>query len=91
MARSTVTAKLYGNDRPQWKVGFRCDCKTTKQYVPVVVGDQTIQQVAKAAHDLVAAGHDSCNGITAIAPPLSKREAQLEAEVSSAAKRQRML
>ena len=46
VARSTVTAKLYGNDRPQWKVGFHCDCKTAKQYVPVVVGNQTIQQVA---------------------------------------------
>ena len=40
VTRSTVTAKLYGsNDRPQWKVGVRCDCKTAKQYVPVVVGD----------------------------------------------------
>jgi hypothetical protein len=90
VARSTVTAKLYGNDRPQWKVGFRCDCKTTKQYVPVVVGDQTIQQVAKAAHDQIEAKHGACNGQTTAPAPL-KREAQLEAELACAVKRQKTL
>jgi hypothetical protein len=89
VARSTVTANLYGNDRTQWKVGFRCDCKTAKQYVPLVVGDQTIQQVAKAAHDLVAAGHDKCNGATTATAPPTKREAHLDAELTAANKRQK--
>jgi hypothetical protein len=94
--RSTVAAKLYPvNGRPQWKVGFRCDCRTAKWSVFVKTVDKTIQQVAQSARARslqIAAGHDKCNGMTAsAAAPLSKREALLQAEVISGAKRQKTL
>ena len=88
-----MAAKLYPvNGRPQWKVGFRCDSRTVKWSVFVKTVDKTIQQVAQSAHDQIAAGHDKCNGMTAsAAAPLSKREALLQAEVISGAKRQKTL
>ena len=81
----------YESDRPQWKVGFRCDCRKAKWYVPVKVGEKTISQVAKSVHDLIAAAHDAHNGLTTADAPPTKREALLEAEVISGAKRQKVL
>ena len=88
--RACVTAVLYESERPQWKVGFRCDCRKAKWYVPVKVGEKTISQVAKSAHDLIAAAHDDHNGLTTAAALPTKREALLEAEVISGAKRQKL-
>jgi hypothetical protein len=91
--RSTVSAKLYpGNERPQWKVGFRCGCRNAKWSVFVKTVDKTIQQVAQSAHDQIVAGHDNCNGTAASAAvPPSKREAQLQGEVRSNVKRLKTL
>jgi hypothetical protein len=88
--RSAVSAKLYPNSgRPQWKVGFRCDCRTAKSSVFVKTVDKTIQQVAQSAHDQIAAGHDKCNGATTAAAPPTKREAHLDAELTATNKRQK--
>ena len=89
--RACVTVVRYESDRPQWKVGFRCDCRKAKWYVPVKIGERTISQVAKSAHDLIAAAHGAHNGPTTAAAPPTKREALLEAEVISSAERQRVL
>jgi hypothetical protein len=52
--------------------------------------DKTIQQVAQSSHDQIATGHDKCNDQTTTPAPW-KREAQLEAELACAAKRQKTL
>jgi hypothetical protein len=88
--KACVIVVRYESDRPQWKVGFRCDCRKAKWYVPMKIGERTISQVAKSTHDQIEAKHGACNGQTTALAPL-KREAQLEAELACAAKRQKTL
>ena len=90
VVRDCATAVHYPGKTPLWKVGFRCDCRTAKDYITVKSKGKTIKQVAAAAHDQIEAKHGGCN-VQTTAPAPSKREAQLEAEVISVAKRQKTL
>ena len=88
--RDCVTAVHYPGKTLAWRVGFRCDCRTSKDYITVKSEGKAIKQVAAAAHDQIEAKHGACNGQTTAPAPL-KREAQLEAELACAVKRQKTL
>jgi hypothetical protein len=88
--RDCATAVHYPGKTPTWRVGFRCDCRKAKDYVTVKSEGKVIKQVAAAAHDQIEAKHGTCNGQTT-APAPSKREAELQDEVRSSAKRLKTL